>query len=280
MNYFRAAIIIPALIYPSEQVSRLLPQLTKEDQLIVVISSQSYEREHNNNTKNISIVIENEVSGAGHARNVGVRSLKGKPRALLFCDGDDCVESNWVSNLLAPLLKRSADIVSGPLIISNLKGEKKQVTPEIDFWYRQAVFGSNMGLTFEAWQKLGGFDDSLRYCEDTDIAWRSKSLDLNIQITENALVYYTLKPRFKEFVQRFQWGRASVKLLHKHGVPLSHLPKLSVLIAHKRASGFASNPILAAVAQWIGQNVGMLIIELGKIAFIRENPGKNRLVNG
>lgn len=194
--------------------------------------------------------------GAGSARNVGVRALEVGARALLFCDADDQVSANWLAELSTPLLDGSADLVGGALRVRGPDGGSALVLPRVDYWHLQAVFGANMGMTYQVWSRLGGFDESFVCCEDTDLTWRASDAGLRMQIVPKAIADYTFRSPLQELRQRFRWGRSSVKLLRTHGVPLHHLPGLRSLITDKSASGFATMPILAAIAQWAGQWAG------------------------
>lgn len=192
--------------------------------------------------------------GAGRARNLGAKVLDREgAKILLFCDADDCASSTWVAELARPLLQGSADLTGGALRIRS-HGRVRMILPKIDYWYRQALFGSNVGITYEAWRKLGGFDESLACCEDTDFAWRASNMGLRIQIVPTAIVDYSLRSPVQEFQQRFRWGRSSMQLLRKHSVSSSHLPGLRSLFLDKSSTGFATIPIVAALGQWLGQH--------------------------
>jgi GT2 family glycosyltransferase len=163
------------------------------------------------------------------------------------------VADDWVETLARRMLDGSADIVGGGLRLLQQDGSLRVIPPSVDYWHRQSIFGGNCGVTRAAWEVLNGFDERLRCCEDTDLAWRAADRGLRITILEDALVNVRLKKNAREFVQRFRWGFWGVQLLRKHDLSLDHLPTLRVLRAHKSATGYAWQPEMAAFGQWFGQ---------------------------
>jgi len=268
----RIAVVIPARTCPCRQVVSVLTQLSPKDRLVVVLNGLAdADRCKRRTTRHplVTWIDAGALVGAGRARNLGVRALGGVAKALLFCDADDHIGATWVAKLAGPLLDASADLVGGALRVPRRSGAPTVVSPTIDYWHSQAVFGANMGITYEAWCRLGGFDESLASCEDTDLAWRAGNLGLKIQVVPDAIVDYSLRSPIQELRQRFRWGRSSAQLLRKHAVSLDHLPGLWTLFFDKRATGFATSPLIAALGQWAGQRVGAKRIEN------EEKPGKN-----
>lgn len=255
---FRIAVVIPARTCPYRQVVSVLSQLSSKDRLVVVLAPELSLARKRHKCRAIRRDLVTWVSaerscGAGWARNLGVKALEGETKALLFCDADDCVGPTWLAELARPLLDGSADLTGGALRIRSRSGTQTVIIPKVDYWHRQAVFGGNMGITYEAWCKLGGFDESLTCCEDTDLAWRASNLGLKIQVVPAATVDYSLRSPIQEFRQRFRWGKSSVQLLQKHSVSPGHLPGLWSLFFDKRSTGFATSPLVAALGQWSGQ---------------------------
>jgi len=195
--------------------------------------------------------------GGARARNVGVDALAGA-KALLFCDADDLVEDGWLAALSGPLVAGSADVTGGTLRVRRGSRNSVIVAPAVDYSHRQALFGGNLGITWDAWRILKGFDEYFAYCEDTDFAWRAAEHRLMIEIVRDAIVHVELKSPIEEFQQRFRWGRSSVRLLDAHNVGFDHLPGLGLLLQDKEASGFAGVPALAAFGQWAGQLAGRI----------------------
>ena len=259
-SVYRIAVIIPASTNPVLQVNAVLSQLTSDDRLVVVLNgiAEADRYECQKIRHPLLTVIDSRLPvGAGCARNMGIRSLEGIPKVVLFCDADDVVSSTWLTELACPLLLASADLVSGALRLIRSNGFHTLVLPAIDYWHMQAVFGGNMGITYKALNRLNGFDESLPCCEDTDIAWRAGELGMRIQVVPKAIVDYRLKSLIQELRQRFRWGKSSARLLYIHGVSFARLPNLRALLLDKKTTHFAASPVTASLGQWVGQRIGM-----------------------
>jgi glycosyltransferase involved in cell wall biosynthesis len=260
---FKIVVVIPAKTCPCAQISRVLKQLGSNYYLVVVANGKRVNRFQK--CKNITIdsrvewVIEERLLNAGKARNIGVKSLMSKKfKAILFCDADDLVDYNWVEQLSGPLQQRKADVVGGVLLY--LVGEKANIVhPAVGFWHKQALFGGNLGMTYNAWKRLGGFDEKLKCSEDTDLSWRAKTLGLRVQVEYTAIVTVKARQIFDEFVQRFCWGLYSIPLLRKHSISFDHLPTFGQILYDKVESGFARQPTLSTIAQFGGQLWGRII---------------------
>lgn len=113
----RASIIIP--VYNAEKyiekcIESILPQLTKEDELILINASST------DNSKKICetfaeqnsgvIVYTIENAGPSKSRNEGIKRAKGD--YILFIDADDYVEKNYVSKMLSEVEENEMVICS------------------------------------------------------------------------------------------------------------------------------------------------------------------------
>lgn len=248
------AVVIPAADCPCEQVIRVRPQLGPHDRLVVVWNGGRPKHDCERLVRSIPLGVWIRTApglGPGRARNVGVAVLQKRARILLFCDADDQVAPDWLTALASPLRSGTADLAGGALRVVR-RNAKYIVVPDEAYSHRQAVFGGNCGLTFETWEKLGGFDPEMRCCEDTDLAWSAVGAGLRVEIVPGAVVEYVLKPVRREFLQRFRWGFWAPRLLRKHRVGSDHLPGLFAVQEYTSAIGFASCAATAALGLWLG----------------------------
>lgn len=260
---FACAVIIPAADCPCAQVEAVRPQLRDDDCLVVVWNGPrpgTHDCSANVLQSSAAVWLEYPARmGAGAARNMGVEWLSGRVEVLAFVDSDDIAHDDWLAELREGLAHDELGIAGGVLEVFS-GGHWHVVRPELDFWHRQAVYGSNCAITREAWQRLGGFSTRVGTCEDTDLAWRAADIGLRIDIVPTAVVRYTLRHGAAEWRQRVTWGRSSVALLRAHDLPLSrHLPTLHGLISHKRSHGLATSPMIAGLGQFVGQLVGRIL---------------------
>lgn len=259
---FDCAVVIPAAGCMCKQVEAVIPQLRDADCLVVVWNGpRATTHDCSKTVLRDGATVWMEFStrlGAATARNCGVQWLNGRARLLAFVDSDDIAYDDWLSELRKRLSSGESDVVGGVLeFVSG--GRTRRVAPDLDFWYRQAVYGSNCAVTRQAWELLGGFSPNVGTCEDTDLAWRAGEAGLRVDIIPTAVVRYSLRIGWAEWRQRVMWGRSSVALLRAHDLTLSrHLPKLTGLVLHKRSTGFASTALVAGLGQFLGQWVGKL----------------------
>lgn len=255
--------IIPAAGCLCAQLKAVRPQLQDDDCLVVVWNGPrpgAHDCSANVLQSPAAVWLEYPARmGAGAARNIGVEWLSGRADVLAFVDSDDIAHDDWLAALRDGLAHNELDLAGGVLEVFS-GGHWHAVGPGVDFWYRQAIYGSNCAITRQAWQLLGGFSTRVGTCEDTDLAWRAAEIGLRIGIVSTAIVRYILRHGAAEWRQRVTWGRSSVALLRAHGLPLpGHLPTLRGLISHKRSHGLASSPIIAGLGQFAGQSAGRIL---------------------
>lgn len=254
----RVGVVIPASDWekcPINQAQSVSNQLTERDQLIIVLGPRLRENNRISELRQLGaeVVMMDDPTNAAGTRNTGATALEPEIEHILFCDADDTVAKSWAIELSSALQSDRVDLVGGVLNLRNQNRVDHPFEPGVDFGFRQSVFGGNMGLTRNAWETLGGFDETLDYGEDMDIAWRVPKHGLTVDIVSEAIVHCSLEPLVPELIQRFRWGQWSLKILRKHGLTAENLPSLRGLYTHKRDSGFANYPLTAALAQWVGQ---------------------------
>ncbi len=94
--------------------------------------------------------------------------------------------------------------------------------------------GSFMGFSVATYLQLKGFDEGyFMYCEDIDICYRAKSLDINLKYFENIKALHLAQHSNRKFMSKsFRWHLKSIfRYLF-----LSRLPKLSAFLGIKRTS--------------------------------------------
>lgn len=117
--------------------------------------------------------------GVSYALNVAVRAVDGM--AILFCDADDMVGENWLMEMGNALLEH--DFVACRFEVQKLNPKKlsggapgnPQGRGLQKIWYPPYLphaGGSSLGIKTAIHRKVGGFDESLRYLQDTDYCFR------------------------------------------------------------------------------------------------------------
>ncbi len=182
---------------------------------------------------NLKIIDASAARGAAHARNKGVLAASGE--LIAFCDADDEVTHDWVENIYESILKY--DFVASRLDSEKLsdpkaleaKGNKRQRTGLIKYFYvdyfpHADVCG--MGVKKSIHLSVGGFDETMLYCEDCDYCWRIQLKGVSLHFEPNALVNNRHQSgSVNRIKQAKHWGEYNV-LLNKKFRPLG-MPTVS-----------------------------------------------------
>ncbi|MFA5942626.1 MAG: glycosyltransferase family A protein [Candidatus Paceibacterota bacterium] len=109
--------------------------------------------------------------GQAHASNVGMAMAKG--RYIVRVDGDDYVHENFLK-VMTETLEWNADIgfVYCDLIVVTGSGAPDQRKFELNTFERLLNHGAGVVFRKEYLKKLGGYDETLRNCEDYDLLLR------------------------------------------------------------------------------------------------------------
>lgn len=135
------------------------------------------------------------------ARNSGISTARG--RWLMFLDADDWVHASFLAKMLA-VLKTAPDAVAaycgsqrvmpdGELIPSSISPEVAS-QPFETFARRCAIATHALLVDRETIVELGGFDVSLRTCEDWDLWQRLARLGKNWVMVDEPLAFYRVSP--------------------------------------------------------------------------------------
>lgn len=178
--------VIVSVIVPSHndahRLERTLDSLQNQDvrvayEVVVVGDRESctVAREHRIVDR---VVWDDRSDGPGAARNQGAAVSNGD--LLLFTDADTVVPSTWIRAHRRHYVTREVVCVGGPL--RPLEGgirHRLLFRLLSDWWYRVSwpvgfvqVAGPNCSVRREAFEAVGGFDESLAFLEDTDLSLR------------------------------------------------------------------------------------------------------------
>jgi FkbM family methyltransferase len=177
----------------------------------------------------VGIVTADEKGSAAYARNVGVTVASG--RRLLFCDADDEIGAGWVRGMVEAL--ESSDYVGGVLSIEwdHVPKWLRSVYPlgregGPGLWDERvfAPITASMGVWREAFEAVGGFDDSFVGAagEDTDLAIRLTRAGFRCALAEEATFRYRVSgPATKLVRKRKLNARNEAVVKARYGEPWS-----------------------------------------------------------
>jgi len=170
----------------------------------------------------LKIIDASQQKGAAHARNRGVEESESK--LILFCDADDKVADNWVSEMVNALQKhpfvaprmehfeiseRRYATIRKHMQIDGLL--KTPFSPPLTF-----AGASGLGVRKELHEKIGGFDERFLACEDMDYCWRAQ-LEGGAELAFNKDALIHIRHRSKPF----QW----IKQAHFWGLYIPMIEK-------------------------------------------------------
>ncbi|WP_194837554.1 glycosyltransferase family 2 protein [Nocardia sp. XZ_19_369] len=165
-------------------------------------------------------VASSATPGPSYARNNGAALARGD--FLAFVDQDDRVHPGWLSAMVRTAA--DYDAVSGAVEVTTIN------TPEVARWrpmpapedgfpthYLPYAHGNNAGYWRAAFDKIGGYDESLFGGDDVDISWRLQEAGLRLGHSADALVAYRLRTTYRDtWRQALNYGRGAVEVYVKH----------------------------------------------------------------
>jgi len=182
-----------------KSIESIFQQTRQPDEVVVV--------DGNSNDATLDIVKKYPVKlisepglGFGHARNLGVQNASGD--ILFFTDSDCYAEADWIEKTL-PHFDSNPEVagVTGRTSLWNTESAIARFLACVGgrmnmpkHWkYMKIAPTMNLALRREVVDKVGGFDETLIRCEDTDLSYKiSKSH--KILYEPNAVVWFKGSP--------------------------------------------------------------------------------------
>ncbi len=197
-----------------------------------------------------TVVDSSDVRSASHARNVGAWAASGE--LLVFCDGDDIADADWLRTLVGAV---GADRAVGGhldetvLAVPGQEDWRPPATPDglPTFLGHPYLVSANMALHREHFEAVGGFDTELIRGEDIALSWDLIERGLTLDYCGDAVIHYRhrrgLWPMMK---QHYLYGRGFSQILARRGVPgQDGRPGLSSLKPNNQAVARKNFPYVA-----------------------------------
>lgn len=151
-----------------------------------------------------------------HQRNVGVRRAKGD--VIVFTDSGCLPEDGWLERLLSPILDENEFICCGPAraigkSVYN-RGHSSGADTRVDYVPMAATI--NLAFRREAFEAVGGFDESFGAAEDIDFTWRLTDSGYRLRWVDDAVVRHDYGTPTRQLRRAFFYGKGECRLLRKH----------------------------------------------------------------
>jgi GT2 family glycosyltransferase len=150
-----------------------------------------------------------------HQRNVGARSAMGD--VIVFTDSGCLPEDQWLERLLAPILEDGEIVSCGPArAIGKSVYSGVRWSGNAHVVYVPLATTINIAFRREAFDAVGGFDESFGSAEDIDFTWRLTDAGYRLRWVQDAVVRHDWGDAKRQVRRAFFYGKGGCRLLRKH----------------------------------------------------------------
>lgn len=228
----KLSVIIPCLneaAHIAVQLDALAKQCWDQPWEVIVCDNGSTDptltiaQEYQPRFPRLRLVDASDRPGQAHARNVGAQVAEGE--LLAFCDADDEVGAGWLAAMGTALDRY--EFVASRFEASRLNAPwllKSRVCPQqsnLQLYthppYLAHAASSGLGIR-RAWHEaVGGFDETMRFLEDTDYCWRLQLAGVALHFEPEALIHYRYRQQLDEiYRQAYCYAKYNVLLYKKY----------------------------------------------------------------
>jgi GT2 family glycosyltransferase len=171
------------------------------------------------NQANFKLIVDESASTPARGRNVGSAVANGD--FLAFTDSDCIAEPNWISALVNPEnWKQDVGAVGGKTVFTDIPPERGMLNAlhgalgtrlgsagSIEFFdgnhpaNAKSLPSCNAMYSSKVFKLSGGFDESLRYCEDSCLNARIRRGGLRLAYTPKAIIHHKHRRSIGQFVR-------------------------------------------------------------------------------
>jgi cellulose synthase/poly-beta-1,6-N-acetylglucosamine synthase-like glycosyltransferase len=151
-----------------------------------------------------------------HQRNAGVHAARGE--IVVFTDAGCRPQAGWLSRLVAPLLEDGETVVAGVAVGPEGGGGlyDEGIRRTAASRYLDECPTINLAFRREAYDAVGGFDETFAYGSDVDFSWRLQDAGHRIRSAPEAIVTHDWGNRRRQVRRSYAYGKARARLYRKH----------------------------------------------------------------
>lgn len=149
-----------------------------------------------------------------HQRNAGVHEAKGD--IIVFTDAGCRPRPGWLDRLVAPLLAGESatagvsEGTSGQVLYELPPDQSDEAT------YLREAPTLNFAFQRDAYDAVGGFDESFAYGSDVDFTWRLNDAGYRIRRVPDAIIQHDYGTPKRQRRRSYVYGKARCRLYLKH----------------------------------------------------------------
>jgi GT2 family glycosyltransferase len=150
-----------------------------------------------------------------HQRNIGVADASGD--IIVFIDSGCIPQEHWAGRLLGPILDEGEVVACGPAV-----SQGRSIYSGPNWWghtterYVSAAATINIAFQREAFEAVGGFDESFAAGEDIDFTWRLTDAGYRLRWVPDAVVEHEWGDPRRQLRRSFAYGVGWARLFRKH----------------------------------------------------------------
>ena len=171
-----------SIVIPAKNEEELLPKLLEsikiqdfEDYEVIVADAHSTDRTREIAASYGAVVVDGGMPGVG--RNAGAAAARGE--FLIFLDADVIIPEHFLKNLYEEMQSRYIDVATCPIKpISDIQLDRIlhkiiNITVMANLRIDPKAFGFCIFITKRLFNRIGGFDESIKFAEDNDLVKRA-----------------------------------------------------------------------------------------------------------
>ncbi len=172
---------------------------------------------------NARIIDASTKRSASFARNTAAAAARSS--RLVFCDGDDEAEPNWLEEIVAahePGTAIGGHLAEDRLIVEGQEDWRPPATPGClpSFLDAPYLVSANMAVWADDFASVGGFDEGLIRGEDIDFAWKLSEIGVDLRYCPTAVIHYRHRAGLRSLLQQhYLYGRGMAQVLARREPP-------------------------------------------------------------